>query len=227
MPHIKPPQRHPENNYSSWPFKESNRLEFIPDFNPFFFVHIPKTGGSSIITQLRKILGEGNICGFAGHCPASSAVVKWGREWFDKQFTFAVVRNPYDRFFSLYNFCMQTHKDPNYPEEEWPFGKWVEAMLVDKIREIIRGYNHIRPMVEWTHMGGYQIVDYIGRMEDLQGSWDEISRRIGISSTPLPKVNATNHEPYQDAYRKNPKAKAIVEEFFKKDFEIFGYSFEP
>ena len=193
------------------------------DYTPFFFVHVPKTGGSSIVSALRRQLGQDNIHEFAGHCPAPSAIFRWGREWFDEHYTFGVVRNPWDRFFSLYNFCMQVHKDPLTPEKDWPFEKWAKAVLVDRVQEVMRIYRNIRPMTTWLYSQGEPVVDDIGRFERLDEAWEMFTARLGIPYLALPKVNATAHVPYLDAYRAHPELVDFVAVFYKSDVEVFNY----
>ena len=196
------------------------------DFKPFVFVHVPKTGGSSIIHALREAVGEENLRNFAGHCPAPSMIFRHGREWFDDQYTFGMIRNPWDRFYSLYNFCMQTHTDKNTPVEEWPFDRWTRAVLVDKVQEVMRIYRNIRPMEEWLFSEGEQVVDFIGRFERINEDWEIICEGLGIGFVPLPHANKTRSDGYLSAYASNPELVDIVGDFYQRDIDRFGYSLE-
>lgn len=193
-------------------------------FKPFFFVHVPKTGGNSVIAALRSAVGKDNVDGFAQHCPAPSAIYRWGEEWWESQYTFAFVRNPWDRFYSLYNWQFQRAKDPNTPLEQWPFEKYTKAVLVDKLQELMRRYRNIRPMREWLFSGSTQIVDYIGRFETIDQDWERICMALEIDHFPLPKRNQTSHTSYIEAYRRHPELVGIVADFYRCDIEEFGYA---
>lgn len=196
-----------------------------PEFTPFFFVHVPKTGGQSIVTEIGRQIGQENMHGRYGHVSGSSVIVDYGRERWDTLFSFSVVRNPYDRLLSLYNFCMQIHKDPNFTPSNMPFETWVKYVLIDKTQQVMRIYNHIRPMTEWVYSLGELVVGHIGRFEMLQESWEEIAKKLNLEVTKLPHVNASKHEQYVVEYEKSPELIDIVGKFYEEDLKTFGYSF--
>lgn len=203
-------------------FSEDQRLDTIA-FNPFFFVHVPKTGGSSVLAALKSSVGKSNIKGVAGHHPGPSAVFRWGIEWWESMYTFGFVRNPWDRFYSLYNWQFQIQPDVKTPIEDWPFERYTKAVLVDKLQELMRIYRNIRPMKEWLFSGDVQIVDYVGRYEEIEKSWKTICEEIEIKHQPLPHKNRTEHPEYLQVYRKHPELVDIVADFYRHDIETFGY----
>ena len=79
----------------------------------FIFIHIPKTGGTSIAEPDYEG-GNGALAGYlgeqdyaqAGHIRAVGLKQRIGASW-DQYFKFAFVRNPWDRLVSLYHYFLQ------------------------------------------------------------------------------------------------------------------------
>lgn len=130
-------------------------------------------------------------------------------EAFDKSaFKFCFCRNPYDRAVSHYHYVQ--HKHPNILAPGTSF--------VDYIRNL-KGYGKtFRPQTDWIR--GVKI-DFIGRFERLERDLKIVAGRLGIEIKDVPPRNATNHGAYQDYYCE--ETKHCVEEFYKLDFEVFGY----
>lgn len=87
------------------------------------FIHIPKTGGSSIEVALKnifdeKIIRNGNSTRVLDtiknpipnsynsfkHATASELIKQYGKNKFNDYHSFAVIRNPWDRLLSLYHW---------------------------------------------------------------------------------------------------------------------------
>ena len=47
---------------------------------------------------------------------------------------------------------------------------------------------------------GHLLTDYLGRVEEMQASYDEAAQRIGIPTAPLERVNASSRRDYRDYY---------------------------
>ena len=68
------------------------------------------------------------------------------------------------------------------------------------------------------------LTDQIGRVEDMQGSYDAICGQIGIAPRPLDRVNGTVREDYRRYYDQ-----ALIDGVtarYAQDLELFGYDFE-
>ena len=125
---------------------------------------------------------------------------------------------------SLYHFIQRNYKTPLFPQDQWPFEKWVKGLLLDDMMELVRGIHwNARPTVSWLSWQGEIVVDYVGKFETLQDSWEEICGHLGIEFDPLPHVNKTDHEPYTTIYRKHPELVDIVGDYYRHDIEKWGY----
>jgi len=67
------------------------------------------------------------------------------------------------------------------------------------------------------------LTDYLGRVEQMQQSYDEIAVRIGIPSQQLDKVNSSKREDYRDYY--DQQLIDGVAKLYSRDLELFGYEF--
>lgn len=112
---------------------------------------------------------------------------------------------------------------------------FIRRLLVDDrgalAREIFRGRSgdsthHLRlsNSLEWvSDADGKILVDFIGRVENLQADFDEVCDRIGIKRRQLPHVNRSAHKPYWEYY--DETSRDVVAERFRRDIDYFGYRF--
>src|SRR4026209_3030482 len=73
----------------------------------FIFIHVPKTGGSSVTAALRpfcepETLETARQRGLKVHSTARDVIRAFGRDVWESYFTFALERNPWDKCLSLY-----------------------------------------------------------------------------------------------------------------------------
>lgn len=64
--------------------------------------------------------------------------------------------------------------------------------------------------------------DYVGRFEDLEKSWEYISRKCGVTAR-LPHKNKSNPYDWESLYDNIDMRK--VNNFFEKDFNDLNYEF--
>jgi hypothetical protein len=198
----------------------------------FIFAAIPKTGTHAVRQALREHMGPQDMeqvglfvsrklpipqLAQVGHGHLSLQQVRpyFRQEDFDGFFKFAFVRNPFDRFVSYCAFMTREHgqfeKDP----------KAVMRHFIDNPQ-----WQHIlfQPQhVFVTGADGQLLSDYLGRVEQMQQSYDEAARRIGIPSRQLEKVNASSRRDYRDYYDE-----ALIDgvaKLYARDLEYFGYEF--
>ena len=68
------------------------------------------------------------------------------------------------------------------------------------------------------------LTDMVGRVEDMQASYDAICARIGIPSRPLDQVNGSKRGDYRQYY--TPELAEAVAARYRKDLDLFGYAFD-
>ena len=204
----------------------------ISGLHKFVFVAIPKTGTHSVRRALREHMGPQDMEQVGlfvqrslpvpdlarighGHISLSQLRPHVKPEDFAAFFKFAFVRNPFDRFVS---YCAFITRDTGDFERD-PQGVMRDVLGSPPHRHILFHPQHSFI----TDAGGDLLTDYVGRVEQMQRSYDEISERIGIPSSPLEKVNATNRRDYRDYYDD-----ALIEgvaKLYARDLELFGYEF--
>ena len=149
---------------------------------------------------------------------ASSYRAALGTKEWDNLFTFAIVRNPYDRCVSVWQMLE--------PKQNFRF--FIEKISKLEI-ETLRIYDNLtyHCCLQSPHLtdgNGNIIVDCICRFENLEEDFNKITKIIGIQNSKLPHVKRTFHKHYSKYY--DEATKIMVTEIYKKDIETFNYKFE-
>ena len=187
----------------------------------FIFIHINKTGGTSIETA------------FSGHeverrNPSKHAnAIEYRNKFGDKfleYFKFAFVRNPWSWLVSRYFWCKDDKRYYEYVRSS--FKNLIYSVRDDKNISPGRWFNRtVLPQHgKISDESGTQLVDFVGRFENLQGDFNFACDKIGIPHRKLPHKNKTKHKHYTEYY--DEETKQIVAEKYAKDIEMFGYEFE-
>ena len=74
-----------------------------------------------------------------------------------------------------------------------------------------------------TDERGELLADDVGRVEEMQASYDAICKRIGIPTAPLDKVNPSKRLDYRQYY--DQELIDGVAKLYIRDLEYFGYEF--
>ena len=184
----------------------------------FVFIHIPKTGGTSIECLF---INNAHIKDVAGKHNMVSDI---GSEFLKKYFTFTFVRNPWDRMVSYYKFRIK--RSFNMFNHGESFKEWIRFLCSDEVQKI-NAYHFnlaIKNQREFLVNESNEIsVDFIGRFENFQQDFDTICDKIGIPQQQLPHKNATKHKHYTEYY--DDETREIVAEKYAKDIEYFEYEF--
>jgi len=201
----------------------------------FIFAAVPKTGTHAVRQALREQMGEDDAEQVGlfvnkrfpwpdlaaiqhGHLPLAQVRPYLGDEVFGAYFKFAFVRNPFDRFVSYCAFMLRGgdlfQRQPR------------EAMYHFLVRDPPEG--HILFQSQASLLvdadGKTLLTDAVGRVEDMQASYDAICKRIGIASRTLDRVNATARENYRQYY--NAALIGALTARYALDLELFGYTFD-
>ena len=204
----------------------------------FVFISVPKTASTTINHYLRdpatKAAGPLEISNM--HAPPQQ-YHKTINELLEtepdgpcaekKCFKFAFVRNPWERLLSGYtDFHILRRRHALPPFEEFCKGLqdsgWIEEI-------------HFKPQytfLESSKFGcPFETMSYIGRYENLQKDLiTALDEREGIEGPNIKKwlsesesYRATKHAHYTEAY--TGKTREIIGKLYKKDIELFEYTF--
>lgn len=188
------------------------------------FVHIPKTAGTSITQWLITNSGNSTFKKFEGR-PSHSKILE-GR---DKNFSFTVVRNPWDRIVSLYyflkNIILEQYGDSdwlavnNYTKETFPsFDEWVKTLDELKYSQEMLYTIHTQ-QVDWIDIP----VDKVLRFENLENDFKQIQAEYQCNKI-LPEIFVSGHSSYADYY--NDETKKIIANIYERDIDELKYTFK-
>jgi hypothetical protein len=160
-------------------------------------------------------------------CLINTSLTKW-----KTYFKFCVVRNPYDRAISSYEFLKQRDKDPRlHPvlnKEECDF-KYLFTHEEDLSHNSFMYFHAYASQVTILKDNLYGIkMDYIAKYENLEEEIIHILQKMGITEFPhlqLVKDNITLNKTKKksiDTYF-DQEMLQIINEKFKEDFKAFGY----
>lgn len=201
------------------------------------FFHIGKTAGTSIEQMIAPgkrdpyITNRADMHGYdeALNIYLHHASCRTTREIVDPKifadyFKFAIVRNPFTRMISAYFYL--------YDQNQELYGDFPD--YVRRLPELanhpekLRGSHHIA-QIHYTHIDGEQIVDFVGKFEDLDTTIAELNDRLGLQAT-LPRVNTSRHQAYPEKDKRalyDDETIAIIRDVYKDDFETYGYDPDP
>lgn len=199
----------------------------------FIFVAVPKTGTHSVRQALREHLSAEDIEQVGlfvnkrfpyeelaairhGHLSLRQVRPHLGEQAFSSYFKFAFVRNPFDRFISYCAFM--TRGNGAFLREPRP--------VMREILFRLRPMDHILFQPQHALLvddDGRLLTDQVGRVEDMQASYDAVCARIGIPSSPLGQVNSSQRGDYRQYYDQ-PLIDGVTD-LYRRDLELFDYRF--
>ncbi|MEL0455957.1 sulfotransferase family 2 domain-containing protein [Flavobacteriaceae bacterium SZ-1-7] len=201
----------------------------------FVFIHIPKNAGTSIQQALQSVKEKEKHWAESGKTKHQTfqELVKIYDEssWIQKQvkdfdfltyFKFAVVRNPFERMVSLYNY-LKKYEVRNEIKEIDNFQAFVD-LLEEEDSWVSKLYSTKLQLNFVTDLNGKIAVDFIGRYEDLSAFQSKIEDTFGFKLN-LKKLNVSNSsKPNYKGYY-NTEIRRIVETKFLEDLNTFNYYF--
>jgi chondroitin 4-sulfotransferase 11 len=183
-------------------------------FSNFIFIHINKTGGTSIERALDLPFK---------HYTALEKIEEIGRAKWNSKYTFCIVRNPWDKVISHYHYRLQTNQI-NLWEKPVDFSEWTKLSYGQQNPLYYDKPKMFMPQSDWiTDENGTILVNFIGKFENLQGDFDKICERLKRKKTILPHIKSSSRANYREYY--DEETAEIVENWFRKDIENFGYKF--
>ena len=177
------------------------------------FIHIPKTGGTSITSVLKKQEGVEFVSQSHNHIGKFDNIKNY--------YIFCMVRNPFTRFASAYyHYC----RDNGFSSVK---------KFIDSIFE--HDYLYF-PQSYFINNGSSseKKVSFVGRYENYENDMNHIFQNIGVQES-LPHLNRNSiydkhpqlnqHNFYKHMYQEE-WMKDWVRERYKNDFKIFNYGMD-
>ncbi|MGH7446771.1 MAG: sulfotransferase family 2 domain-containing protein [Longimicrobiales bacterium] len=180
------------------------------------FVHINKTGGSSIEAALGLPFQ---------HCTAAELRTYLGQRRWQERFSFAFVRNPWDKVASHYAYRVKTNQT-GLGDRHLEFKTWVRLAYGDREPRYHDQQKMFMPQTEWiADASGAILVNFVGRFERLNEDFAEVCRHTGRKGLKLPHLKRSAPYDYRRTY--DDESAAIVAHWFAADIQQFGYTFDP
>ena len=204
----------------------------------FLFVHIPKTGGTSVRSALKPYqtdaatafpnsllrrcgvnvnhyLGSYRSFQFRKHERIKTGARRLPSNTFDSLFKFCFVRNPWDLLVSNYCYVKSDKTHKRYRRtSRMNFAEFIEFAIAKEI-----GLQ--KPII--SNANGDLLVNQVGKFETLIEDFKSIVSKIQIQAT-LPHLNRVNRPDYRQYYDRRSIAR--VADCYRDDIETFEYEFD-
>lgn len=179
------------------------------------FIHIPRTGGTSV-----EIALAGKdwwlIDADTKHLSASMTKKILGEERWAEYFKFSIVRNPWDRIISMYATGWWWQNNLRCYKTDTP--------TLREFIEQLKPHLHERHGLRFYH----EIIDlplnYICRYETLATDFSYVCNIHGLTNIELPHYEKSNRSHYSLYY--DDETAKLVGDIYNIDIKLFGYSFE-
>lgn len=186
------------------------------------FIHIPKTGGTSIEEWLRQRYAlslHASQVDVAMRCPPQhfhADLLKYLFQdgYFD--YSFAVVRNPYTRLLSEYNYRMshRRRRERIFPTPS--FAAWLRRTFERYRKDSYIYSNHIRPQQDFL-LDDTEVFTLESGLEKMK------SRLAEVLGEPLPGLIPVSKQSAVRSRGMDEQTANALFQFYRGDFERFGY----
>ena len=192
------------------------------------FVHIPKTAGRSIAKGLFNRDRPKHI--------TASELKRLAPIKFENYYTFAFVRNPWDRMVSFHSMLKTSQAGSHKALMRMCIERFGSNDFESFIR-LVEFINHkdfslkelgfesnyeLHPQYVWLYEGSTLICDFVGRYENLLGEYNNLN--LHAKQNNLPRLGVSlNRGLYQTHY--TPYTRDLIGCIFSKDIHTFEYEF--
>ena len=172
------------------------------------FVHNPKCMG----TSLKQWLGLRT-----DNADHRFPTLMVNKECWESYRTIVVVRNPIDRFVSSYNFHCRSGYSGGYLSQFPDLKSWSMEQYFFRMTDVAP--YAVAPQWKYTlHLRSEAGPDHLVRMEDCAGELERIGKALGIAPL-IPKLNQNA----ADKLRPSAAFLRTLEQYYRRDFDLFGY----
>ena len=210
----------------------------------FLFVHIAKTGGTSVRAALQPLRWRDPwyyaqfLCSRLSHASGHRIGSKFPRHariiaaqemlpeaFFRDLFKFAIVRNPWDLQVSSYHHIRRER--PHLIAHLTDFEQFIRWKLDPERPYQYHIDTSIQSQLDYlVDLRGKILVDFIGRYENLNNDFAHVCEALGIRHLQLPhKREARDRNKDYRSYYSDALAE-LVENYFERDIKTLNYSFE-
>lgn len=189
------------------------------DGNLVFFVHVPKTGGTSIEKALKDAGASVALLygsRFEGFCKTTFQHLN--AEIYEKvippafyDYSFAVVRHPFTRLVSEYYY----RRKRGFAKRT--FDDWLNRAMKNYRQNPYIMDNHFRPQVDFIRPG----VEVFKLEDGLEYPLAAASHHLGLTM-PAPSSHV-NKSQSKEPVVWSRRTRARITKFYKADFDRFGY----
>lgn len=196
------------------------------------FFHIPKTAGYAIERFLDNVddrdatvfhpdvLFGIHDSTYTQHLNYTKMQTYVKSDVLDNYFKFTFVRNTWDRLVSAF-----TYLDGGQGEIS-DFKK----ILTRKCHLLKEGglpiTDHYNTQLNYINHNGCQIIDFIGRFENLQDDFAHVCQTLNIPFTDLPKKNSSKRQS-DYRYYYDDELINLVHETYKDEIDFFNFKYDP
>lgn len=191
------------------------------------FVGIAKNASSSIYWSLMN--NTDKLCTEHNHNTIFEDIQNNDEDLLNTYTSFAVIRNPYSRFYSAWK-----HNNP-FPgpvsEDEFIYGfnNWVETFSNPNELYDLKNHPHFIPQYKYVSIHNTVVVDKLLRFETLQNDRDSMIKEWNKRDyIPYKKSVALRHE--NEGYASldwsnifTDRSREVVSSYYYRDFELFKY----
>lgn len=188
----------------------------ISQKHKFLFIHIPRTGGTSIEREL------GYYENFHDkHWTLTDWQKELNNETIKEYFKFSFVRNPWDLIVSKYRADWYNSNRPGW-------GGRIGMQSGKSLKFFLSKYSPAKHENGDTFFDFFnsEEMDFIGRFENRKDDLEFISNKIGIkiNSKKLFRMPSAKLEKHYTEYY-NEQTREIIAEKYAREIEYFGYKF--
>ena len=223
-------------------------MAIINGSHKFIFVHVPKAAGTAITLFLANFSAERDQeigvtergdriellfqrhFGVNKHSTALEIHQFVGPSVWEYSFTFAFVRNPFSRAYSLFRFL----------KDRWR--AWPGSGIMDRLNNFEKFVQSdffatdgpvglFRPQWAWLQRetGNRPLVDFIGRIETIEDDMKKVISSIRMPLDPSTVFDSTNRinastEPEEWAQHLGEQVRQRIIYRYRVDFERLGYA---
>lgn len=203
--------------------KDLNTLETFSNSNyNFSFIHIPKTGGSSIQKIINNSTKKIKLYDHSSYQNwAKNKIIK------DPNIKFTIVRNPYDRLVSAYFYLKDgganNELDLGYKKKLDKFNSF-ENFIENLDYNLIYDILHFVPQHEYIVYQNNIIIDNIIHLENLNVEFENFSKKYNLENISVPFTNKSKHENFEN-YIEKYSIREKIYKLYEKDFNLLNYSY--